>query len=196
MLIETIMPAQPSALPQRRLFTVDDYYRMADAGILAEDDSVELIEGDIIRMSPVGSRHASRVKKLIRLLTMKLGEAVIVAAQDPVHLSDLSEPEPDLSVLRPRDDFYENHHPTPDDVLWLIEVSDSSLEFDHRVKLPLYARHEIRELWVVDLRHTLIEVYRGPEGSQYSDRREVQRGESLSPQSFPDLLLTADEILK
>ncbi len=189
------MPAQPSALPQKLLFTVDDYYRMADAGILAEDDAVELIEGEIIRMSPVGSRHASRVKKLIRLLTMKLGESAIVAAQDPVHLSDLSEPEPDLSVLRPRDDFYESRHPTPDDVLLLIEVSDSSLEFDHRVKLPLYARHNIRELWVVDLRNGLVEVYEGPEGNHYRDRRELQRSESLSPQSFPDLILTIDEIL-
>ncbi len=189
------MPAQPSALPQKLLFTVDDYYRMADAGILAEDDAVELIEGEIIRMSPVGSRHASRVKKLIRLLTMKLGEAAIVGAQDPVHLSDLSEPEPDLSVLRPRDDFYENHHPTPDDVLLLIEVSDSSLELAHRVKLPFHARHDIRELWVVDLGNTLVEVYSGPDGSHYSDHREVQRGESLSPTSFPDLILTADEIL-
>ncbi len=113
---------------------------------------------------------ASRVKKLIRLLTMKLGEAAIIAAQDPVHLSDLSEPEPDLSVLRPRDDFYESHHPTPDDVLLLIEVSESSLELDHRVKLPLYARHDIRELWVVGLRNTLVE------GSHYSDHREVRRG--------------------
>lgn len=189
------MPAQPSSLSQRLLFTVDDYYRMADAGILAEDDSVELIEGEIIRMAPVGSRHASRVKKLIRLLTMKLGEAAIVAAQDPVHLSDLSEPEPDLSVLRPRDDFYGNHHPTPDDVLLLIEVSDSSLEFDHRVKLPLYARHDIRELWVVDLRNTVVKVYRDPEGSHYSDHHEVQGSEPLSPQSFSDFVLTADEIL-
>lgn len=185
----------PAALPQRLLFTVGDYYRMADVGILAEDDAVELIEGEIIRMSPTGSRHASRVKKLNRLLTMNLGEAAIVAVQDPVHLGDLSEPEPDLSVLRPRDDFYENRHPTPDDVLLLIEVSDSSLDFDHQVKLPLYARYDIQEVWVVDLRNTRVEVYRGPQGSNYSDHREVQRGESLSPQSFPDLTLTADEIL-
>lgn len=189
------MPAQPAAQPHRLLFTVDDYYRMADAGILAEDDPVELIEGEIIRMSPVGSRHASRVKKLNRLLTTKLGEEAIVAVQDPVHLSDISEPEPDLGVLRSRDDFYEHRHPTPDDVLLLIEVSNSSLEFDHQVKLPLYARHGIGELWVVDLRNRGIEVYRDPEGDGYRNRREARSGEVLSPQAFPNLELAAEEIL-
>ncbi len=189
------MSVQVATQPERLLFTVDDYYRMADAGILAEDDPVELIEGEIIRMSPPGSPHASRVNRLNRLLTPKLSEKAIVAVQNPVHLNDLSEPEPDLAVLRPREDFYDERHPTPEDVLLLIEVSRSSLEYDHKVKLPLYARHGIPEFWVVNLPDAVVEVYRDPKGGAYSDRQDFRRGESMAPFAFPDLRLKVEEIL-
>ena len=183
------------ALAQRLQFTTTDYHRMVDAGILAEDDHVELIEGEILRMAPVGSRHAAHVKRLNRLLTSALGESAIVAVQDPIHVSDLSEPEPDLAILRPREDFYEQAHPGPDDIFWLIEVSDSSLQLDREVKLPLYARHGIAEVWVVNLPDELIEVYQRPSGAAYRETLERRRGDSLSPTAFPDLLLAVDGIL-
>ncbi len=154
------MPAQA----QRVQFTTLDYHRMVDAGILAEDDHVELIEGEILRMTPVGSRHAGHVKRLNRLLTLSLGDRAIVAVQDPIHVNDFSEPEPDLAILRPRDDFYEQAHPGPADVFWLVEVSDSSLQFDREVKLPLYARHGVPEVWVVNVQNAVVEVHRAPDG--------------------------------
>ena len=189
------MPVQLAAQPQRRLFTVDDYYRMAAAGILAEDDSVELIEGEVIRTSPAGSDHASCVNRLTRLLTLRLGEQAIVAVQNPVHLDDQTELEPDLAVLRPREDFYAERHPIPEDILLLIEVSRSSLEFDHQVKLPLYARHGIPELWVVNLVDGVVEVHRDPKDGQYLARQDYRRGESLASLAMRDLELKVKEVL-
>ena len=184
-----------SAQAQRLQFTVTDYHRMLDAGILAEDDRVELVEGEILRMAPVGSRHAAHVKRLNRLLNRELGDRAIVAVQDPIYVNDFSEPEPDLSILRPRRDFYERAHPGPEDVLWLVEVSNSSLQLDREVKLPLYARHRIPELWVVNVPETVVQVFRSPRDGEYRERSEARHGEAISPQAFPELKLRVDEIL-
>lgn len=183
------------ALAQKLQFTVSDYHRMVDAEILAEDDPVELVEGEILRMAPVGSRHAAHVNRLNRYLTLELGDRAIVSVQNPIYINDFSEPEPDLSILKPRDDFYSEAHPRPEEVLWLIEVSDTSLEFDREVKLPLYARHGIPELWVVNLSDSVIQVFRSPEDGDYRERSVVGKGERLSPQAFPELELRIDEIL-
>lgn len=185
------MPAQA----QRVQFTTLDYHRMVDAGILAEDDHVELIEGEILRMAPVGSRHAGHVKRLNRLLTFALGDRAIVAVQDPIRVNDFSEPEPDLSILRPREDFYEQAHPGPEDVFWLVEVSDSSLQFDREVKLPLYARHGVSEVWVVNVQNAVVEVHSTPEGGGYRDLAERRRGDSLAPRAFPDLVFEVETIV-
>ena len=173
------------ALTQRRLFTVDDYHAMAEAGVLNAEDRVELIDGEILEMSPIGSRHAAHVNRLNRWLTTALGERAVLSVQNPVRLDDFAEPEPDLAVLRPRADFYAEAHPGPRDVLLLIEVSDSSLVFDRKVKLPLYAGHEIPEVWVVNLIEGQIEVYRRPEGREYSKAQTPRRGERLAPLAFP-----------
>lgn len=183
------------ALAQRLQFSVTDYHRMVDAGILTEDDPVELVEGEILRMAPVGSRHAAHVKRLNRLLTPKLADRAVVAVQDPIYVNDFSEPEPDLAILRPREDFYAAAHPRPEDVFWLIEVSHSSLDFDREVKLPLYARHRIPELWVVDVASAVLHVFSAPEDGDYSVHSAVKRGESLTPRAFPDLKLRAEAIL-
>ena len=114
-------------------FTTADYYRMLEAGILTEDDRVELIEGEVIQMTPIGKRHAACVKRLNALLGRRFGDAVIVSVQDPIHLSEGSDPQPDLALLRPRTDFYAQSHPTPADVLLLIEVADTSVEFDREM---------------------------------------------------------------
>jgi Uma2 family endonuclease len=125
---------------------------MAEAGIFTEDDRVELIEGEVVAMSPIGPRHAACVRKLARLIRDRVSStAAIVDVQDPIRLSEHSEPLPDISILRPRDDFYADGHPGPEDVLVLLEVADASVMYDRNTKLPLYARAGIAEVWLVDL---------------------------------------------
>lgn len=154
-------------LIRRHRLTVADYHRMGEAGILTEDQRVELIEGEIVDMSPMGSRHAGIVKLLNRILAQAVGDLAIVSIQDPVRLSDFSEPEPDIALLRPRPDFYVKSHPGPRDVLLLIEVADASVRYDRDVKLPLYARHGIAEVWLVDLEGGKITLHTQPEGERY-----------------------------
>jgi Uma2 family endonuclease len=176
-------------------FTVDDYHRMADAGILDEDDRVELIDGEIVRMSPIGPEHAGTTKTLNRLLTLTLGDAAMIGVQDPVRLADDTEPEPDLSVLRPRADFYRDSHPVPAEILLLIEVADTSLLADRLVKIPRYARAGIPEVWLVDLDHRRIERYRRPSAAGYEDVTTIEPGESLASVVAPKLVIRADDLL-
>jgi len=181
--------------PTRRLFTVDEYHLMADAGIFTEDDRVELIGGEIVRMTPISPRHAGTVTKLVRLLIERLGRRADVAPQNPAILDDLSEPQPDICVARPRDDSYTGAHPRPDDLLLVIEVSDSSLAFDRGTKIPRYALTAIREVWIVDLVDDRIEVYREPARTGYSSVETFERGDEISLLAFPDVTLVVDEIL-
>lgn len=180
------------AEPLKRLFTVSEYHSMAEAGILSEEDRVELIEGEIYRMAPIGSRHAGCVNRLNHLLQ---GTGAILAPQNPVVLNDFSEPQPDMALLRWRDDFYASSHPNPDDILLLIEVADSSVGFDRRVKIPLYARRGIRELWLVDLKTDTVEVHRQPSPTAFRDVRKLRKGDRISPLAFPDLELKVGDIL-
>jgi Uma2 family endonuclease len=181
---------------ERRLFDANEYHRMAEAGVLSEDDRVELIEGEILRMAAVGSRHAACVKRLNALLVGLVGGTAIVAVQDPIRLDYRSEPEPDIALLEPREDFYAGGHPTPDDVFLLIEVADTSLEYDREVKLPLYATAGIAETWLVDLDAQTIESYARPENGVYASVGRIGRDELLlAPQAIPDLTLAVDDIL-
>ncbi len=191
MVVRTASPRQVA----KRLFNVTEYHRFADAGILSEDDRVELINGEVVEMSPIGSLHASTVRRIAQLLHEKLGRAVLVGAQDPVQLDQYSEPEPDLSILKPRQDFYAQAHPKPADVLLIIEVADTSIEYDRSVKLPLYARAEIPETWLVDLNEQAIEVFSAPRNGQYQTSRQYRRGETIPSISLPSLTLNVDEIL-
>lgn len=184
-----------SAQLLRRRFTVEQYHQMVEAGILTADDRVELIEGEIIEMSPIGRHHAACVKRLIRLFSQRVGERAIVAAQDPVELSDRSEPQPDFVLLQPRPDFYEAGHPYPQDILLLVEVADTTVESDREVKIPLYARSGIVEVWLVNINQQAIEVHREPAFNCYGNVQHFQRGQQLSVQAFPDISLTVDEIL-
>jgi Uma2 family endonuclease len=161
--------ADSPAVLQRHRLTVDEYYRMAEAGVLAPDARVELIEGEVIDMAPIGTRHASAVKKLNALLSAAAQGRAIVAVQDPLRLSDASEPQPDLMLLRPRADFYAQAHPGPADVLLLIEVSDSTAAYDRGIKVDLYAKHGVAEVWIVDLDNNLVRFYRGNDGTAYTD---------------------------
>ena len=160
----------PAATPARRLFTVDDYHAMTQAGILSEDDRVELIEGEIVVMSPVGSRHAACVDILAELLIRAVDDRTAVRVQSPIGLGESTEPQPDVCVLLRREDAYSEKLPQPEDVLLVIEVSDTSLDFDRRVKARLYARHGIRQFWLVDLAGRTVEVHGGPGPDGYGER--------------------------
>jgi Uma2 family endonuclease len=180
----------------RRRFTVDEYHRMGEAGILREDDRVELIDGEVVQMTPIGSRHAGCVKRINHLLTTRLRERAVVAVQDPVLLGRHSEPQPDVMVLRPRPDFYSDSHPSASDVWLLIEVSDTTAQFDRTVKVPLYARAGIVEVWLVDLEADSVEVYRRPApDGRHADVRRAVRGDRLIGQAVPDLDVAVEAIL-
>jgi Uma2 family endonuclease len=155
-------------LPRPRI-TVDEYYRMADVGLLAPDVRTELIEGEIIEMAPIGSRHAASVSQLGHLIFPALGGSAQLRVQLPVRLDEYSEPMPDLTVVRPRKDFYRSRHPESADTLLIVEVSDSSLRFDRDVKVPLYSRHQVPEVWLLDLSHDRIHFFRAPRDGIYTD---------------------------
>lgn len=161
----TVQPPKPT--PSRHRFTVDDYYQMVKTGILSEGDRTELIEGEIIEMVPIGSRHAGSVDQLNTLLSAGVGDATIVRVQSPIRLDAHSEPQPDLTLLEARDDFYSSAHPTPDDVLLVVEVSDASLEYDRAEKIPLYADHRIPVVWLINLRDRCVELYERPDDEGY-----------------------------
>ena len=168
---------------------------MAAAGVLSEDDRVELIEGEIIEMNPIGSRHAACVGRLTELLGKLAGDRAIVWVQNPVQVNDYSEPLPDLALLKRRDDFYAQANPQPSDVLLIIEVADSSVEYDRVIKVALYARSDVPEVWLVNLPKDAIETYARPVNGMYQDIRLVKRGEDLTAMSVADLTLDADSIL-
>lgn len=176
-------------------FTVEEYDRMAQGGVFREDDRIELLEGEIVEMSPIGSRHASCVDRLNRLFSQRGEERAIVRVQNPICLDEHSEPQPDLALLKPRDDFYAQAHPGPGDVLLVVEVAETSAGYDREVKLPLYARAGISEVWLVDLAAGCVEIYQAPSAQGYGERRQVQPGDHLSPQACPDLDLVVDDIV-
>lgn len=176
-------------------FAVWQYYQMLESGILTEQDRVELIEGEIVQMSPIGPKHAACGNRLQMLFSRALPAGVFVASQYPVRLSDVSEPEPDLALLRGEPEDYENGHPGPADVLALIEVSVSTIEFDRTVKAPLYARSGIRELWILDLSALALEVYRSPSPAGYQQVRVYRRGQSIALQALPEIAFEVEVLL-
>ena len=178
-----------------RKFTVDEYHAMIQSGILQEDDRVELLAGEIIEMSPISSRHAACVNFLSKSFNRHLPEAFIVAVQNPICLSKFSEPQPDLSILAPRDDFYQSAHPTASDIFLVIEVAESSQQTDRDVKIPLYAHAGIREVWLVDLVNEVVERYLEPVGNAYQNIKKYITGQEISPQAFPNFRLAVKDIL-
>ena len=163
-------------------FTTEAYHQLGAAGILPEDKRVELINGEIIEMSPINSRHAGVVKLLSNILNRRLGNHYIISVQDPIHIEEYSEPEPDLAILSYRDDFYSKSHPEPKEVVILIEVADTSLEKDRLVKLPLYAAAEIQEVWIVNLPEQQVEIYTHPVNERYTQLITHQRTDTIEHQ--------------
>jgi Uma2 family endonuclease len=179
----------------RRRFTLDEYHRMVQAGILNEDDRVELIRGEIVQMAPIGRDHASCVARLNHLLLGRLHGRVVLWPQNPLVILPDSEPQPDIILLGWRDDFYRRALPGPADVALLIEVAASSLDYDRRLKGPLYAEAGVRDYWIVDLEGDAIEVRRDPTRAGFQRTERVLRGGTLTPLAFPDVTLAAADIL-
>ncbi len=176
-------------------FTVDEYHLMGEAGVLREDDRVELIDGQVVEMTPIGPRHAGCVNRLTGLLSRLGGGGVTVSIQNPVILGERWEPQPDVTVLRHRADGYAARHPEPADILLVIEVADTSVEYDRSIKIPLYAWAEVPEAWLVSLPSDQIEVYRDPAGGSYAEVTSISRGETLTPLLLPGAGLSVADIL-
>ncbi len=172
----------------RHRFSVAQYHRMIEAGIFSPDDRLELIHGELVTMSPINRRHAAGVDRLVYLLLERLGQKARCRIQNPITLAD-SEPQPDVAIVRWRDDFYLAGHPTPPDIYWIIEVADTSIAYDREVKVPLYLAAGIPEVWLVNLDADCLEVYRREK------QQILQRGQTLAPLQFPELVFTVDELL-
>jgi len=179
----------------RHAFTIDEWHRMGEVGLFGDNARVELLDGEVIEMAPIGSRHGGCVNRLNRLLVTRLGERAVVAPQNPVVLNDISEPQPDIAVLAPRDDMYSSCHATPADILLLIEVADSSLGYDTNRKAPYYAANGVAESWVVDLDREQILVMRSPSPSGYEQVRTMRRGDRLHIEAVVGLSFTVDDVL-
>ena len=181
--------------PSRHRLDVDAYYKMAEAGILTPGDRVELIDGEIIDLNPIGSPHAGKTNRLARLFAKAAADGhVLTSVQNPLRLDAYNEPEPDLMLLRPRADDYETSHPSAADVFLLVEVSDSSLTYDRGRKLALYAKFGVAEVWIVDLAGAAVEIYRQPKEGAYS-LTERRTGGSLTPDLVPSAAIDVAALL-
>ena len=178
----------------RRLFTVEEYHRMAEAGILHEDDRIELIHGEIIQMSPIGNTHSAIVRRLNALLSPRVAPQAIIDVQNPVRIGEHSEPEPDITVLPFREDYYASTGVTPADVLLLIEVSDTTLRQDRAIKLPLYASAGIAEVWIIDVGQQQLEVYRQPHEGRYQSLDTLTRQDTVQATQLPLQVIVSELI--
>jgi Uma2 family endonuclease len=175
-------------------FTIADYERMLEAGILSEDDRVELIDGEVRAMSPIGSRHTAIVKRVNAFISRQIGDTAIVSVQDPIRLNDYTEPQPDIAVLRYREDFYGYAHPGPEDVLLVVEVAETLLEYDRQEKIPRYAQAMIPESWLFDAVSEIVTQYTDPDGTSYRQVCTLGRGQVLVSHAVSGFQLSVDSI--
>ena len=191
---ETDAPALD--MPKKRLFTRKEYHAMGNAGIFAPNERVELLKGEIITMSPAGDRHSACIVRLNRVFAgLNIANRTLVSVQSPVVTSPTSEPEPDFMLLTFRDDLYDFGKPRPQDVLLLIEVADSSLDYDRGIKLPYYASLGIPEVWIANLRDDRIEAHTEPTPQGYRVSRIYRPGDTISPTAFPDIEIAVNDII-
>ena len=175
-------------------FTTQQYHLMHEAGVFAQGDRLELINGEIKKMSPIGRKHATCVARLTKRFELRLGDRTIIWSQNPIRLPDNSEPQPDLAILKPREDFYEEGLPTPLDILLIIEVADSTIAYDREVKSPLYASVGIPEMWLFDVNKKAIEGYSYPSASGYKQINRYEQNDTLSMLAFPEITFSWDEL--
>ena len=179
----------------KRRFTVEDYHKMAEIGVFKIDEKNELINGEIIQMSPIGKRHAACVNRCNRLFYQKLGDRILISVQNPILLNSLSEPQPDLTLLKPREDFYAIELPQPPDIFLLMEVADTTIDFDLSVKIPQYCQSGIQEVWLVDLNQNCIRMYRTPTPNGYQLIQLFEAEQMLILGAFPEVQINVKEIL-
>jgi len=179
----------------RKLFTVEEFYKMADAGIFTEDDRVELIDGEIIEMSPLGVRHAGCLIAATHVFTAVFGGRAVVSVQGPLRLSNYTEPEPDIVLLKPRKDFYRGKRAKAEDALLVLEVADTTLCYDRELKLPRYAAAGLPEVWIENLQDDQLLVYRNPAGTSYEICLTLKREDSISVQTLPDVVFKVVDLL-
>jgi Uma2 family endonuclease len=184
-----------SLLLRRHRITADDYHRLGAAGVLAPDARVELIDGEVIDLAPIGSRHWSVVNRLHRIIERAVGDGAVVSSQSSVRLGLDSEPQPDLALFKPRDDFYASALPTADDTLLIVEVADTTARYDREIKLPLYARHGIGEVWIVDLEANLLRTYREPAGECYGQSTQSSRPAVVEVTALPGVRVDLSGLL-
>lgn len=187
------MPHTEPPLSQHRL-SVDDYHKMDEAGIFDPDERVELIEGRLIDMAPIGSDHAGKVIQLDAMLSRIFSRLALVSPQNPLRLGEHSEPQPDFAILRLRNDFYRTSHPQPQDVLLVIEVSATSVRYDREMKIPLYARSGIPEVWLLGLPNKQLEIYRHPRTEGYGEVLHPANDEDIPPMVLPDAALSVADL--
>jgi len=190
----------PECTPYIRHFSVDEYHKMGELGIFSEDERIELINGVIIKMSPIGSEHAATVKKLNQIFSNILSpNEATIGIQDPVILDDGTEPQPDISILKPRDDTYAFEHPHSNDILLIVEVADTSVDDDCLIKLPKYAESSIPEVWLVNIPERKIDVYQHPIGNKanagYKIRIEYREADTVTSQAFPEIKIDVSDVL-
>ena len=179
----------------KKLFTADEYHQMSAAGIFPEDDRVELIHGEILAMSPIGPRHSAAVLRANQALVRLVGDRAIVGVQGSVRLDEYDEPQPDLYLLRPKEDFYASGHAGPKDILLIVEVADSSLEYDQSIKLGLYAETGVPEYWIADVRNDCLVAYTDLRENTYRTTRQYQRGDMIAPHLLPECRMPIDVLL-
>ncbi|MCF3645440.1 Uma2 family endonuclease [Planktothrix agardhii] len=178
----------------KRYFTVEDYQKMGEVGVFKADENNELVAGEIIKMSPIGKRHAACVNRCNHLFYQILGDQILISVQNPIQLNNLSQPQPDLVLLQPRPDFYEERHPQPSDIILLIEVSDTTIDFDQQVKIPLYCQSDIQEVWLIDLNQNIVRVYRTPTANGYQSIQFFTVEQTLTLAAFPEFNININQI--
>jgi Uma2 family endonuclease len=176
-------------VPEKMRISVDRYQKMVAAGVLTKNDRIELIEGEMINIAPIGSKHAALTARLTKFFVLAVGDTAILSPGGPVNLGDYSEPQPDLLLLRPRSDFYVGKIPETADILLLIEISDSTLAYDQGIKRALYARHGVGEYWIVDVEGKRIQIHREPTVEGYTRVNEFRTTDTVSPQALPTVQL-------
>jgi Uma2 family endonuclease len=179
----------------RRRFTVDDYHRMGDSGILSPTDRVELIDGEIVAMTPIGPRHGACVDRTNRALTTAVGTSAIVRVQGSVRLDLFHEPEPDIVLLRPRADFYASAHPGPADILLIVEFAESSIDYDRDIKTRVYAKAGVPEYWLVDLNDDVVHVHADPSNGIYRTLASCRRGQSIAPRALTSCAISTLDLI-
>lgn len=179
---------------EKKLFTTDEFSRMYEAGIFDDDERVELVDGEIIKLNP-GKRHVACNLRSNLLFTEALGRRAFVSVQNPLVLDIYNEPKPDIVILKPREDFYDSTEPSPEHALLVVEISDTTLARDRKRKLLRYAQYGVPEYWIEDLKNDLLHVYREPTGNEYKVHLTFRRGDSVSPLAFPDLIFKVQDLL-